>query len=41
MIILTIAPIFPTAREAIASIMPITDNIKVIVHAHLLPLHKP
>ena len=35
------APIFPTASEMIANMMPITDNIKVMVHAQLLPLHKP
>ena len=38
---LIIAPTFPTAMEAIANMMPITDNIKVTVHAHLLPFHNP
>ena len=41
MIMLTIAPIFPTAIEATAKIIPITDSIRVIVQAHLLPFHKP
>ena len=41
MIMLTIAPIFPTASETIANIIPITDNIKVTVHAQPLPLHRP
>ena len=41
MIILTIAPTFPTAIEAIANIMPITDKINVTVHAHLFPFHNP
>ena len=41
MIILIIAPAFPATIEAMATMMPITDNIKVIVHAHRLPIHRP
>jgi hypothetical protein len=41
MIILTIAPTFPIAMEAIANMMPITDKINVTVHAHLFPFHNP
>lgn len=41
MIILTIAPTFPIAIEAIANMMPMTDKINVTVHAHLFPFHNP
>lgn len=35
------APVFPAAIEAIPDMIPITDSIRVMVQAHLLPFHKP
>lgn len=39
--ILIIAETLPAATETMATIMPMADNIKVIVQAHPLPFHKP
>ena len=37
----TVPWIFPTAIEAIASMIPIADSIRVALQAQLLPFHKP